>query len=152
MCECLFKLAWRTLLHSMLSICDAMSVYPTFVERTEGSECLRFFCFGKNNGGCLLPFVSSRMRSLHCKFFAWWACGRTGGSLLMHGLADGHHLHSCVLLFLCLYSLFTSCFMSLCMNLYCYTSNSARIIMWNWINYLVLRNINITYYGYGGTN
>ena len=30
------------IVHSMLSICDAGSVYPTFVERTEGSECLRF--------------------------------------------------------------------------------------------------------------
>ena len=28
----------------------------------------------------------------------------------MHGLMDGHHLHSCVLLFLCLDYLFATCF------------------------------------------
>ena len=80
----MLKQAWYSFVFSMLCIWDAGSIYSTFV--------------GKN-----------RRRCLHCKFFAWWACGWTGGSLLMHGLTDGHHLHSCVLLFLCLYSLFTSC-------------------------------------------
>ena len=31
----------------------------------------------------------------------------------MHGLMDGHHLHSYVLLFFCLYYLFATCFVFL---------------------------------------
>ena len=47
-------------------------------------------------------FVSLRMRCLLCKYFAWWTIGCAGGSLLMYAQTNEHHLHSYVLLFLCL--------------------------------------------------
>ena len=52
-----------------------------------------------------LLFCSSRMRCLHCKYFAWWTGGCAGGSLLMYAQTNEHHLHSYVLLFLCLFYL-----------------------------------------------
>ena len=62
-------------------------------------DCLRLFCLGKNKGGCLLPFVSFKNAVLALQILCMmgtWMFRRK------HGLADGHHLHSCVLLFLCL--------------------------------------------------
>ena len=71
--------------------------YSTFVEKNKRSGCLLLFCFLKNAVLALQILL------------LWWACGSTGGSLLMHGLTNGHHPHSYVLLFLCPDYLFASC-------------------------------------------
>ena len=67
------------------------------------------FVWARTKGDAYYLLFLLRMRCLHCKFFAWWACGCSVGSLLMHGLTDEHHLHSYVLLFFCLDYLFASC-------------------------------------------
>ena len=73
-------------------------------------DCLRLtFVWARTKGDAYNLLFLLRMRCLHCKFFAWWACGCSGGSLLMHGQTYVHHLHSCVLLFFCLDYLFASC-------------------------------------------
>ena len=53
--------------------------------------------------GCI-PYSSVHQEcgARHCKYFAWWTGGCEGGSLLMHAQTNEHHLHSYVLLFLCL--------------------------------------------------
>ena len=93
--ECSYKWICSTFLNQWWASVMLGEYYSTFVERTKGDAYY------------LLLLL--RMRCLHCKFFAWWARGCSGVSLLMHGLADGHHLHSCVLLFFCLGYLFASC-------------------------------------------
>ena len=50
------------------------------------------------------------MWCLHCKFFARWTGGCADVNLFMYAQTNEHHLHSCVLLFLCLdYLLHPAC-------------------------------------------
>ena len=53
--------------------------------------------------GCI-PYSSVHQEcgARHCKCFAWWTGGCADGSLLMYAQTNEHHLHSYVLLFLCL--------------------------------------------------
>ena len=90
---------WKSNVHS--SKLDVLLLFQFMHLRCDVYDC---FCRKEQNKRVYsLLFCSSRMRCLQCKYFVWWTGGCVGVSLLMQAQTNEHHLHSYVLLFLCLF-------------------------------------------------